>query len=198
MPAPDLTGLDPCSAEAFDRRYRAADDADPWAFRTSPYEQARYDAVVAALPRPAYDRAWEPACAIGELTARLAPRCGHLRATEISPTALARARDRCAPWPHVELVEAAVEDDPTTGLDLIVFSEVGYYFDPPALDRLIERVVAALVPGGDLVACHWLGHSEDHRVHGSVVHAAVGRHPELLPLDGRDAEGYRIDVWRRR
>lgn len=194
-PPAERPAVDPCAPEAFERRYREADD--PWQFRTSTYERDRYDAIVAARPRARYARAWEPGCAIGELTARLAPHCSELRATDVSPTALDRARERCARWPHVDLVEAAVEDDETGGYDLVVFSEVGYYFAPPALDRLVDRVVGALVDGGDLVACHWSGQSDDHRVHGAVVHATLGRHPELTPLAHQRAAGYRIDVWRR-
>lgn len=192
--SPSPAELDPCSAEAFEAKYR--DQGDPWAFATSAYEQGRYAALVDALPRPRYRSAWEPACSIGELTARLAPRCDRLRATEISPTALEQARRRVQAWPHVELDLCPVDQDPTTDLDLIAFSEVGYYFDRHGLDRLIGRLIDALAPDGDLVACHWLGHSDDHRLHGSAVHEALAERAELLPLHHHQDEGWVVDVWR--
>ncbi len=70
----------------FERMYRQ--DPDPWSFATSEYEQRRYDLTVASLLRPRYRRAFEPGCAIGELTRRLATRCDHVVALEPSPTAL--------------------------------------------------------------------------------------------------------------
>ena len=58
---------------SFEDLYRV--DPDPWQFATSRYEQRRYDITVACLPRARYAAAFEPGCAIGELTRRLAGRC---------------------------------------------------------------------------------------------------------------------------
>jgi hypothetical protein len=63
-------------ARYFDDLY--AGERDPWEFETSAYEQAKYDATLAALPRPRYRRGLEIGCSIGVLTARLAGRCGSL------------------------------------------------------------------------------------------------------------------------
>jgi hypothetical protein len=53
-------------------------------------------------------------------------------------------------------------------------------------------------PGADLVACHWLGHSEDHPLHGSTVHQRIDRHPSLVPRLHEDHDGFVLDAWTRR
>ena len=79
--------------EDFERLY--ARSPDPWDFRTSPYEQGRFDAIIGTLGRERYARAFEPACSIGELTLRLARRCDHVDAIDLSPTAVAETQRRC-------------------------------------------------------------------------------------------------------
>jgi hypothetical protein len=83
----------PCSPQAFEDRYRRC--ADPWNFRSSPYEQDRYRRTVGALARPSYRSGFEPACSVGELTWPLSPPCDKLRAIDVSATAVAAARERC-------------------------------------------------------------------------------------------------------
>ncbi|CAN5217405.1 SAM-dependent methyltransferase [soil metagenome] len=186
---------DPTSAQAFEDRYRAA--ADPWDFGGSAYEQGRYDAICSALGRPRYDRAYETACSVGALTVRLADRCTHLRAVDVSPTAVAHAAERCAHLPHVDLAVASVADDPLKEHDLVVFSEIGYYFAVAELDRIIERLAASVAPDGELVACHWLGESVDHRLHGSLVHQRLHRLLRLDHVHHDTTPGFVLDVWRR-
>jgi hypothetical protein len=59
-------------ADYFRRLYAA--DPDPWAFATSSYERATYDATLAALPCPRYRAGFEIGCSIGVLTRDLAAR----------------------------------------------------------------------------------------------------------------------------
>ena len=165
--------VDPCAAEAFEARYR--DEEDPWDFAGSPSEQARYDAILDVLGPGPFRSAYEPGCSVGVLTARLAHRCHHLRAVDVSPTAVDRARERCDGRPEVTFDVASVAEDRTGDHDLVVASEIGYYFSGAALDGLVDRLVAALLPGGTLLACHWLGHSDDHAVGGRWVHTRFGR-----------------------
>ena len=60
-------------ATYFDDVYRA--NEDPWAFATSPYERAKYEATMAALPNERYANAFEIGCSIGVLSEMLARRC---------------------------------------------------------------------------------------------------------------------------
>ncbi len=186
----------PWSPEAFEDRYRRA--ADPWDFRSSPYEQDRYDRTVGALARSRYRSGFEPACSVGELTWRLSQRCDHLRAVDVSPTAVAAARELCGGLDGVEFAVGSVQDDASTGHDLVVFSELGYYFDVDELDAVVDRLTQSMEPGADLVACHWLGHSEDHRLHGSTVHERIARHPSLVARLHEDHDRFVLDAWTRR
>lgn len=187
--------VEPWSPAAFEERYQRA--PDPWAFRSSAYEQGRYDRIIAALDRPRYRSAFEPACSVGELTWRLAGRCDHVRAIDVSPTAVAAAAELCRGLPGVEVAVGSVADDRSTGHDLVAFSEVGYYFDVDQLDQVVDRLVQALVPGGDLVACHWLGESADHRLHGSEVHERLAAHPALDLRLHEEHDGFLLDGWTR-
>ncbi len=179
----------------FDRRYAA--EGDPWDFAGSAYEQRRYDLTMAVLPRARYRHCVEPACATGELTARLATRCDLVSAFDGSPTVVAMAADRLAGLANVELTTASLPEHwPDASADLVVFSELGYYFDAATWTGIIERAARGIEPGGTVLAVHWLGHSPDHPRHGEEVHddlAAV-----LGPPDGayRQPE-LRLDWWHR-
>ena len=184
------------TVEDFDRRYRA--DPDPWRFATSPYEQRRYDVTVACLPQPRFRRAFEPGCSVGELSRRLAQRCD-----ASSPGMLrrpwSRLHGRASLRRHTSSVAAgAVPGDwPGGTFDLIVLSEIGYYFELDELHRLAARATASLDPGGTLIAAHWLGNSADHVLHGDEVHAALAEGPDCKHRGVFRDVGFRVDWWTR-
>lgn len=185
----------------FDDVYRA--NADPWNFETSPYEHAKYADTLAALPAPHYARAFEIGCSLGVLTARLAPRCGQLLSIDVSEAALARARQHCAGLPQVELRRMVVpEEFPAGQFDLILVSEVGYYWDMPTLRRAAERIVQALSPGGQLLLVHWTPEVHDYPLTGDEVHdyflSLSGTDAPLCHLHGHRKETYRLDLLARR
>ncbi len=189
----------PWSPAAFEDRYTS--DADPWSFASSPYELGRYDAIMDALRPPPhrYRRCFEPACSVGVLTRQLVERCDELLATDVSPTAVASARRRCGDRPGLRIEVGSVQGGPRPGQpDLLVFSEVGYYFDRLELRDLVDRLVLELAPRGDLVACHWTGESPDHRLHGSEVHEVLSG--VLVDrgayLRSEVHEGFLLDSWR--
>jgi SAM-dependent methyltransferase len=166
---PTTDGSDTTSAEFFERKYLA--EPDPWKFATSDYEQFRYDTIVRLLENARYGYAYEPGCSIGELTVRLAPLCDQLTASDISPTASQRTRERCLEFHNVTIVSAALAHFvPTSALDLVVLSEIGYYFDRDQLRPLGNLLVNNLNEGATLIASHWLGSSPDHKLHGDDVH----------------------------
>lgn len=184
------------SDNAFESKYRQ--HPDPWDFKFSRYERRRYAATLAALRHARYARAFEPGCSIGELTALLAARCDSVLATDISFTAARRAVVRCAEFPGVEVKCSDIRLElPTQPFDLIVFSEIGYYFEPETLGDLARRLATLLVEGGDFIAVHWLGTSVDHSLHGTKVHELLRAHLPLHWVDGRSYEGFKIDRWTR-
>lgn len=141
----------------FEDRYRA--DIDPWDFRTSAYEREKYEATLAALGRPSYAHALEVGCSIGVLTAKLAQRCAHLLAIDASQTAIDVAR-LAAPSNVTFETRMLPDSFPKGSFDLILLSEVLYYFSAADLRRLAELCCKALSADGEIVLCHWLGDTD--------------------------------------
>jgi SAM-dependent methyltransferase len=187
--------------EYFDHVYQA--NRDPWNFETSPYEREKYAATLAALPRPHYAEAFEIGCSLGVLTAQLAPRCGHLLAVDVSEAALAQAHARCAELAQVEIRLMQVPNEfPSQSFDLILLSEVGYYWSPDDLARATEKLIAALLPGGQLLLVHWTPPVHDYPLTGDDVHEffltkAAAEGP-LRHLAGQRHEQYRLDLLEKR
>src|SRR5580693_465333 len=118
----------------FRERYRAS--SDPYGLADRWYEARKYAITVALLPRERYGTAFEPGCSIGVLTARLAPRCASLLACDAIDSAVASARTRTARLPGVRVERRMIPRDwPPGEFDLIVFSEILYYFDDGDLDE---------------------------------------------------------------
>jgi SAM-dependent methyltransferase len=117
---------------------------------------------------------------------------------DISATAIEQARRRCREFLNVELHVGALPDQiPRGDFDLIVFSEIGYYFEEGPLRTLGEQLVHQLQHGGTLLAAHWLGTSTDHVLSGDRVHEILAGLPDLrLELSERHA-GFRLDRWGR-
>ena len=186
--------------EYFDHVYQA--NRDPWNFESSPYERAKYAATLAVLPRPHYAEAFEIGCSLGVLTEQLAPRCGHLLAVDVSEAALAQARARCAELPQVEIKLLRVpEEFPNQQFDLIVLSEVGYYWSPADLARAADQLIAALNPGGQLLLVHWTPPVHDYPLTGDDVHQLFLSKAEpggpLRHLTSQRHETYRLDLLER-
>lgn len=180
----------------FEERYKK--NADPWNFAGSDYEQGRFDAIIHALEHQHYTRAIEPGCSIGTLTERLAALADHVDAFDFSATAAEHAKQRCAALPNVTVTQNALrEDTDLTGYDLVVFSEVGYYFKESAWRAMVPRFAAELAPGATLLASHWLGKSNDHRQSGDGVHEILRSEPSLKLEHEERHEHFRLDRFRR-
>ncbi|MBI5132567.1 MAG: methyltransferase domain-containing protein [Rhodopseudomonas palustris] len=146
------------AADYFEQKYRA--DIDPWRFRSSDYEREKYQSTLAALGRPRFARALEVGCSIGVLTAQLAPRCDRLVAIDASQTAIDAARAGDVPANVTFDVATLPQQFPAGRFDLIVLSEVLYYFAPPDLARVAQQCLDALLPDGEIIMCHWLGETD--------------------------------------
>lgn len=184
-------------AAYFDDVYRRK--ADPWDFATSPYEAAKYRATLGALSRARYARAFEAGCSIGVLTSQLAARCEQLLSVDLNESALVQARERCKDLAHVRFERRQLPAEfPPGPFDLIVISEVGYYLSTADLERLLERCITGLAPGGQLLLVHWTPLVPDYPLTGDEVHEAFRAHPEALRhLAGAREETYRLDLFER-
>jgi len=173
-----------------------AQRADPFGLRDSWYEHRKRTLLLAMLPRRDYREAWEVGCSIGELTAALAPRCGRLLATDGSAAAVARAGARTRDLAQVRVRQARHPRDwPDGRFDLIVFSEVGYYFEAETLEDMARRFADTLAPDGSFVACHWRHPFAPAPLAGDRVHAVLAaRLPWPRVCRYRDAD-FVLDVW---
>ena len=180
----------------FDRLY--AEAADPWAFASSPYERAKYEATLAALPEGPIGSALEVGCSIGVLTERLAARCERLLAVDVAEAALARASERLAGCANVTLERRELpEDFPAGPFELIVCSEVLYYLDPPAFEALLAAAGRELAPGGSLLAVHWRRETETYPLGGDEVHERLAARFGAPAVSAR-TDDYALDRFERR
>lgn len=184
------------AASYFDDMYRGS--KDPWSLASRWYEQRKYDLTVAALPRPRYRSAFEPACSVGELTARLAERCDALLACDRVGSAVDSAARRTAGLPHVTVRQLTLPGEwPTGTFDLIVLSELLYYFDTQDLARLLDRTVQTLEPDGTLVTVHWNHPVDEHLRTGDELAVILAGVPELALLADHREDDFVLQVFSR-
>jgi SAM-dependent methyltransferase len=163
-------------------RDRYAASPDPYGLAERWYEARKYAITVALLPRQRYGAAFEPGCSIGVLTALLAARCDRLLACDVVPDAVASARARTVGLPGVRVEQRAVPGEwPPHSFDLIVLSELLYYFDDADLDEVLRLATGSLSPGGHLLAVHWR-HPAPHPRTGDEVHMQLAAHAGLARL----------------
>jgi SAM-dependent methyltransferase len=181
----------------FEGLYRS--DPDPWGFASRDYEAAKYADTLAALGGKRARRALEMGCSIGVFTRLLAAQCDALVATEVSQTALDQARARCADLANVRFHLASSAAEGIDGaFDLMVLSEIVYYWDDQDLAAVAQAIDGALAPGGRLLLVHWLGETDYPRSGDDAVAALAGRLSFAKSVERRDRrEQYRLDLWRR-
>lgn len=133
-----------------------AEGDDPWGFRTSAYEQAKFVATRAALLRPGYDSALELGCGNGELARHIAPLCRAYTGLDAVDTALEAARRAV---PDGRFVQGFLPCElPPGDYDLVLLSEVLYFLDRPGLAALAAGI-ARRCPRAEVLAVTWLGPS---------------------------------------
>ena len=143
--------------EYFEEKYKA--NIDPWRFRTSAYERDKYQATLRALTSEKYAAALEVGCSIGELSKLLAPRCRNLLAVDGSVTAIEAAKLVNGSDISFRVANLPAEF-PDGSFDLIVLSEILYYFEKSDLVRVAESCADAISRDGEIVLCHWLGETD--------------------------------------
>jgi SAM-dependent methyltransferase len=167
--------------EYFDGMYAAS--PDPWGFESRWYERRKYAVTMALLPSERYRDAFEPGCSIGVLTGLLAGRCDRLLSCDAAAAAAEAAARRNAARPNVRVEQRLLPGDwPAGRFDLIVFSELLYYFGADDLRDVLRLAAGALHPGGTLIAVHWRHPVAEYPRSGDEAHAAIGRQLGLAKL----------------
>lgn len=181
--------------------YRRAED--PYGF-DSPGEQSKYRETLSLLDDRRYDRALEVGAGEGHFTEMLLPLCERLVAAELSEVALARARERLGDQTGLTFERRTFPLDlPEGSFDLIVLSDVAYYWTPEVFDRGLALIAERLRPGGRMLLLHYRGPfgapiSGDH-VHDRAVALAGDLGLETRPAlefahRGPEDAGYRVDL----
>ena len=179
----------------FDEMYRS--DPDPWQFESSWYEQRKYELTLAALPERRYRSAFEPGCSIGVLSSLLAQRCDRLLATDIVPDVVQRARDRCRQSLGTLVEERAIPEEwPTGPFDLVVLSEIAYYFDVSGLNEIMANVLTSTTAGATVVGVHWRGIT-NYPLTGDEAHAIMSSTPGLEQRSHYVESDFVLDIWNR-
>jgi cyclopropane fatty-acyl-phospholipid synthase-like methyltransferase len=165
----------------FDAMYQAA--GDPWGFEDRWYEQRKYAISLAQLPCARYRSAFEPGCSIGVLTRQLAARCDALLACDLAAAAVDAAAGRTADLGHVRVERRDIPRQwPPGRFDLVVLSEILYYFGDEDLRQVLASATAALEPEGTLLAVHWRHPVTEYPRSGDDVHRVLAAQPGLARL----------------
>jgi SAM-dependent methyltransferase len=178
----------------FEAMYQAA--SDPWGFESRWYERRKYAISMALLPAERYRAAFEPGCSIGVFSALLAPRCDRLLCCDGAAAAVRAARARTEQLPCVRVEQRTLPEDwPRGRFDLIVFSELLYYFGDSDLSEVIHRGSTSLRPGGTLLAVHWRHPVADYPRSGDSAHAAIAAHGALARLARHDERDFLAEIY---
>ena len=173
--------------------------ADPWSYAGGEYETHRYDTIISHLPQARYQRGFELGCSIGVLTQRLGSFCDFMLGGDVSPAAVAAARLRTLAAGNVAIELMRAPDElPDGHFDLIVLSEVLYFFNDTDLKRIAAFVCERLEVSGTCILVNYLGDTESPRTGDDAARTflhllgdrceVVSHHRETL---------FRLDVLRR-
>ncbi|WP_310414478.1 SAM-dependent methyltransferase [Chamaesiphon sp. OTE_8_metabat_110] len=183
-------------ADFFEALYQQ--NPDPWEFATSEYEAQKYATTLDALPHSLYQSGFEIGGSIGVLTEQLAQRCHSLLSIDVSEIPQRQAIERCQHLNNIRFELMSVPDKfPEEYFDLIVLSEVGYYWSLPDLMKAQGLILERMRSQGHLILVHWTVDARVLPITGDAVHDAF---VELVPdrlkhLKSLTAKQYRLDLF---
>jgi predicted TPR repeat methyltransferase len=173
-----------------------AESGDPWDFETSDYEQNKYATTLAVLGERTFRRALEAGASIGVFTEMLADRCDELLAVDVSERAVAAARRRLSGRGHVRVERRTLpEEMPGGPFDLIVASEVLYYFPRDEMLAVLQAFERELARGGALLAVHWRRETRTYPLQGDEVHQLLAQNTRLRTRETIIEPDYRLDLF---
>jgi hypothetical protein len=185
-----------------------ARDADPWKFASSDYARHKYGATLNALPigslctrarSGVFDRRfheharatmWESCCDRPRRT-----RVGSASSSP-PPSPAKEAGLRCASHRNIAFATMQAPGEwPAGRFDLIVLSEVLYFFGRTLIGQLAERVEGSLRNPSHVLLVHWLGETDYPLSGDDAVTEFVARTGSFLRIicQQRTAE-YRLDL----
>jgi 2-polyprenyl-3-methyl-5-hydroxy-6-metoxy-1,4-benzoquinol methylase len=193
MNSADIKSL---SADFFEALYQQ--NPDPWQFATSEYEAQKYATTIDSLPHNLYHSGFEIGGSIGILTEKLAKKCHSLLSVDVSEIPQRQAIERCQHLNNIRFEMMSVPDNfPTEYFDLIVLSEVGYYWSQPDLIKAQRLILEQLRSQGHLMLVHWTVDAHVLPITGDFVHDTfIDLVPDRLKhLKSLTAPQYRLDLF---
>ena len=180
--------------EYFEELYAGSED--PWSFETSEYERNKYERTISVLGGRRFHRALEAGASIGVFTRMLADRCDELLAVDVSERAVAAASERLSGQGHVRVERRTLpEEMPAGPFDLIVASEVLYYFPGEEMLAVLRGFERELAPGGALLAVHWRRETKTYPLQGDQVHELLAQNTRLQNKETIVEPDYRLDLF---
>ena len=170
---------------------------DPWRISQGFYERRKRDVLLSCLPRERYRSGFEPGCAEGDLTVRLAERCDQLLAADYHPDAVATTREWVSGIPGctVEQLLVPAEWPEALCFDLVVVAELGYYLSAAAWARFCSRVAGNLDRGATVAACHWRHDFDGRTLSTDELHDQLDRALPMARCVRVVDDDFVLDVW---
>lgn len=174
--------------------------ADPWGFVGDENEEVKYALTLDLCGDGPFDRALEIGCGEGLFTQMLAPRCQSLLAVDISSRAVRRAQVRLSNHPGALIRAMSLPaGNPVGPFDLVVASDVLYYWATQDLGWGARRIEESLALGGRFVATHYAlpmsAATTGDTVHDVLAGILTLSHVHSEMRDIGAGRRYRIDVW---
>jgi LmbE family N-acetylglucosaminyl deacetylase/SAM-dependent methyltransferase len=189
-PAPSSSKTQEYFDELYDR------NPDPWRLSTRWYETRKRAISVASLPHPRYESALEIGSSVGELTALIAERADAVLAIDVAQAAVEATSRRTLDLPNVTARQLDATTKFPDGLfDLIVLSEVGYYWDADTLRSMVRKIVGHLAHDGTVLACHWRHAVADYPLLGDDVHLMLNEAPELHEIALHKEKDFILEIF---
>jgi cyclopropane fatty-acyl-phospholipid synthase-like methyltransferase len=90
------------------------------------------------------------------------------------------------------------EEMPEGPFDLILASEVLYYFTREEMIAMLYGFETMLAPGGALLAVHWRRETQTYPLQGDEVHELLASHTSLALTESVSEPDYRLDLFENR
>ncbi len=183
----------------FNWRYRGA---DPYEVTTHADERDKYKKIVEALGvKEKFENILEIGCGEGHLTQMIAHKGDRVLAVDISDFAINRAKKNVAGFEHVEAKRIdIITADMGETFDLLLCSEVLFYFEPEQLSGVVEKIKGLIRPGGYAALIHTLVKSDDgkgvdlKKFGARTIHNMFLDDPVYSPVFDETFDTFRITV----
>ena len=128
-------------------------------------------------------------------TRLLADRCESLLAVDAAEQPLEEARRSCAGLRQVKIERMQVPQEwPARQFDLIVLSEILYYFGRDDIRQIAEHSTFSLMADGVVLLVHWSGPTSTCPGDEAVEHYTAACRPELHSMLHKREPKYRLDL----